>query len=375
MIDSDNGLIFLDSLEIELFPQETFLTHYSTEVFLVLLDDDSVTLRVFDVDTQDSSTEKLYDIQTFTGTQEDPDIHIPYLPSTGYRVTLQQNGTVETQIVSDLTDCQDVAVTPSFIYAASTADDEVNQYDLDGTNPVVPFGDMDSATGGLNYPWSIIQDSLGNFFIVSAGGANTPNAGKVVKFTSAGVLSIAELNSETTINRPRGIAIDSSNRVYVAVRDTAASGTGFIRRWDNDGGNPTNIITGLDTPNGVTIDDDDNIYVSELGEDLISKYDSNGVFISDLITGILGTITAIRFLAPNFLYLQDAQNGNMNVYDIDTGDLIANFLPDGTTSTAVGFDFDAAGIVYNTDRGNNGTVIKYPGKRLITWKTVSATPT
>jgi tripartite motif-containing protein 71 len=80
---------------------------------------------------------------------------------------------------------------------------------------------------------------------------------------------------------PQGIAIDSSDNVYVA-----DSSNDRIQKFDSNG----NFITKWGTegevggqfyyPEGIAIDSSDNVYVADSSNNRIQKFDSNGNFIT-----------------------------------------------------------------------------------------------
>lgn len=81
------------SSEIDLFDVVSAVRNYSTKIFLDgMLSNTIMILRVYDFDTQ-SSSEELYDTQTFSGTQDPPEIFVPYIPTSNYRVTVEQVAT------------------------------------------------------------------------------------------------------------------------------------------------------------------------------------------------------------------------------------------------------------------------------------------
>ena len=128
MIVEDYGLIVTDGTEQELFVQQTVLDNYATSIFLNTLSIDDIDVIAYDYDTNDA-TEKIYDKQTFKGVQDSPDIHIPYLPSIGYRVSIQQNYTpLEEIIVTGFGGVNDVVVTDTKVYAVSTNQEVLNEY-------------------------------------------------------------------------------------------------------------------------------------------------------------------------------------------------------------------------------------------------------
>jgi hypothetical protein len=87
----------LDGTEQNLFSSQTTLKHYAMWAFLHTLGaGDTVIIRVYANDPQ-SSTERLYDEATYSGTQSSPAVYIPYIQTNSFRVTVERTaGTVST---------------------------------------------------------------------------------------------------------------------------------------------------------------------------------------------------------------------------------------------------------------------------------------
>lgn len=87
------GQLVLDGTEQNLFPSETTLKHYSTKIFFnTLVANDKVIVRVFDFDEQ-NSVERLYRTTAVVGVRITPELLINWIPSSSYRVTVQQTNT------------------------------------------------------------------------------------------------------------------------------------------------------------------------------------------------------------------------------------------------------------------------------------------
>jgi hypothetical protein len=85
--------LVLDGTEQDLFVSQTTLAHYSTKIFFnALAANDEVIVRVYDFDEQ-NSVERIYRITTVVGVQVTPELLINWIPSTSYRVTVQQTNT------------------------------------------------------------------------------------------------------------------------------------------------------------------------------------------------------------------------------------------------------------------------------------------
>lgn len=93
----DNNELLMNGTEQELFSAQTGLAHYSTKVFFdELAAGDEIVIRVYDEDLFDD-TERKYRTVIVEGLQDNPEQLINWIPSTAYRVTLEQtSGTFRT---------------------------------------------------------------------------------------------------------------------------------------------------------------------------------------------------------------------------------------------------------------------------------------
>jgi len=158
------------------------------------------------------------------------------------------------------------------------------------------FGTEGSGPGELNMPWGITLDKSGNIYV-----ADWRND-RIQKFNSDGqfLTQIGSTGSgEGQLNRPTGVAVDKDGIIYVAdwlndrlqVFDVDGSfleiktGDGGISKWGKDklDANPEmweerKRAQGLErekdfwAPTGVTVDDDNRVFVSESPRNRIQVY-------------------------------------------------------------------------------------------------------
>ena len=145
-------------------------------------------------------------------------------------------------------------------------------------------------------------------------------------------------------SNPSGIAIDSSNRVYVAdsnndrVQKFDNNGT-FIKQWGSSGsGNGQ-----FSNPHGIAIDSSGNVYVADSGNKRIQKSNSDGNVITTLDTG--DKISA-QFHNPiditadlhGILYVVDEGNNRIDVFapTVQTSSILDNYSGNKTSLQSVG---------------------------------------
>lgn len=87
---ADKGSQLMDGTELDLFPSQIVLLHYSTTVFFdTLAAGDEILLRVYVKDEQ-TGGEKLYRTVPIEGLQKNPATIINWISTSSYRVTAEQ---------------------------------------------------------------------------------------------------------------------------------------------------------------------------------------------------------------------------------------------------------------------------------------------
>jgi sugar lactone lactonase YvrE len=272
--------------------------------------------------------------------------------------------------------------------------------------------DYNLTFGWIATPYAIARDSSGNLFVT----AYTAAVGyHVVKFNSSGVYQ-THFGSTGSGNGQfggacYGIAIDSSNNIYVADRSNRriqkfnSSGTYQAQVGSAGSGNgqfggssPAGLCcdssdnvfaadtannrvqkfnssltyqsqfgsfgTGngqFDRPHGIARDSSNNMFVTEHGNDRIQKFNSSGTYQSQF--GSLGSgdgefdlPTAIAIDSSNNMYVADSNNCRIQKFN-SSGTYQAQF---GSVGTAHGQFFgipgvavDGSGNLFVNDRGNS----------------------
>ncbi len=245
----------------------------------------------------------------------------------------------------------------------------------DGTGLAARF----NATGGM------AQDDQGNLFVadianhtirkISATGVVTTFAG------SAGVSGNANgTGSAARFNSPYGLTIDAQNNIYVSeyrgqtIRKITSAGVVTTVAGNGTSGSTNGIGSNasFNQPIGIALDNAGNLFVGEFGNSLIRKIVLSTGIVSTFASGV-GNIGGICIDAQNNLYLASGTDVKKVsaagvVTTIAGSALDAGFVnAQGAAarfSSAFGICRDAAGNLYINDR-SNGAIRKISADGLV----------
>lgn len=197
----------------------------------------------------------------------------------------------------------------------------------------------------FNYPTGIAVDSSGNIYVADTGNniirKITP-AGIVTTFAGSGISGdINGVNLSARFNRPTGIAIDISGNIYVAdwlsnkIRKITA---GVVSTFAGRGGigdlDGSSNVAIFNSPIGLTVDINGNVYVADRDNNKIRKITPEGVvstFVSSKTVSNDGSFiknpTGVALNASGTIYLSDL--GNNKIRQIIEAFSISPQLPTG----------------------------------------------
>jgi len=259
------------------------------------------------------------------------------------------------------------------VYVADQNNHRVQKFDSDGTY-ITQWGSDGSGDGQFNNMRGITVNDFGFVYVTDA------TLNRVQKFDTSGSFitqwgTTGSGNSE--FSNPRGVTTDSLGRVYIGdslnYRVQRFSGDGVYQtQWGSGGtgdGQFGEIDPGPDATSiglGVVADSADNIYITDMMNNRIQKFDSDGNYLGQWGSG--GADDG-KFNYPYIINIDQADNLYVSEQRCcriqkftSTGNFVLKWGNVGTGDTEFfvprGLTIDNSDYFYVADTGNN-RVVKY----------------
>ena len=216
-------------------------------------------------------------------------------------------------------------------------------------------GDGEFKTLGFG---SLAIDSNDNVFVVDNGNS------RIQKFDKDGNFILqwgSQGKEDGQFIRAIGIATDKDGNVYVT-----DDGNPFVQKFDNNGtflmkfGGAGEGDGQFNHATGIAIDAQGNIFVADYSNKRVQKFDASGAFITSwqmgVDVGVKGTPEAIAVDEQGNIYVSDYVLGRLQVFDNDGNFLWAlggKMIPENPFKSPTGIAFGADGRLYVVNQGRN----------------------
>lgn len=181
------------------------------------------------------------------------------------------------------------------LYVADTGNNRIRKISIDAgeVTTVAGSGEAGSADGTgtdarFNVPANITVDSSGNLYVADEGNnvirKITPE-GEVTTFAGSGDATFRDgTGAEASFNAPHGIAVDMSDNIYVTdmgnnrVRKITTNAEVTTIAGDGTAGFVNGVAESaqMDTPHGIGVDADGNVYFADENNNRIRKISTEG---------------------------------------------------------------------------------------------------
>lgn len=218
---------------------------------------------------------------------------------------------------SQLSNPEGLAVWGGVVYVADSAHNQIEEYDLSGNN----IGHFGGGDGGFDGPAAVALDTFGNIYVVDQWHNQIQKFNPSGGFLLAWGSSISNPGSgDGQFNHPQWIDVDSNNNVYVV-----DLGNNRVEKFDVNGnyilqwgamGNSQGQFNGI---SGMAVDGKGHVYVADNGNHRIEKFDGTGKYIMQWGGGgsSLGKygvpINGLACDADGNVYVADAGNSRVEV--------------------------------------------------------------
>jgi hypothetical protein len=260
-----------------------------------------------------------------------------------------------------------ISYTPSTnVYTAGTPIPILSPVNSGGAVTSLAYGAAVPLTGAvLNNPYGMGIDPAGNIYAVNFGN-NT-----VSKYNSAGIYQ--GTFATTSLSNPAGIIFDQAGNGYVLNYNRTNNGNGnfhgnaYVSKYNSAGVYVSTIIQGLGTSNGITVDPSDNLYIAEgsynNGTNTVDQYNTSGALAFSLNNTNTANPVNVAVDGSGYIYVLD--NTNLNVTKYNSAGVYLSTVVTGLSNPNA-FYVDGAGDIYIGDSGAHTVTVYNPSGVILT---------
>ncbi|MGH7812613.1 MAG: LamG-like jellyroll fold domain-containing protein, partial [Candidatus Binataceae bacterium] len=274
--------------------------------------------------------------------------------------------------------------TPAAFYVANSGNDSISVYSASDSGNSTPNAVISGSNTGLDFPVGVAVDTSGNIYVINSPGPGgsinvypagsngnvAPNNATSCSDTGGGNATICGTN--TGLNLPNAIAVDSSGTIYVAnygdssITEYSAGSNGNATPLNSATCNSSNTTicgsrTGLNEPFGVAVEPSGVLYVTNYGANTITEYSAGAhgnVFPGAAISGIPLSSPAGVALDPSFDIFAEATTSEYGEYPAGSNGTVTPSPIVTGLSDAQGIAVDCQQNIYVANTGS-GSIAAY----------------
>jgi sugar lactone lactonase YvrE len=228
------------------------------------------------------------------------------------------------------------------------------------------YATAQTISSGFSQPWGVAVDGSGNVFVADEGtpngsSAGTPQSGEVYEILADGGYATTKTLG-SGFNHPNGIAVDSSENVFVT--DT---GNNAVYEILAAGGYTTvnSLGSGFKFPTDVAVDGSGNLFVADDGDGAIKEIVATGGYstVKTLVKGLTFPV-GVAVDADGNLFIADNGNAAQEILAVNgtipASDPTIDTLGGGLFNFPQGISVSTAGNLFVGDSGNSALQEIFP---------------
>lgn len=228
------------------------------------------------------------------------------------------------------------------------------------------YSTVKTISGGFSQPWGVAVDGSGNVFVADQGtpnssSAGTPNSGAVYEILADGDYATTKTLG-SGFNHPNGIAVDSSENVFV----TDTGNNAVYEILAGSGYSTVNSLgSGFKFPTDVAVDGSGNLLVADDGDGAIKEIPATSGYstVNTLVTGLTFPV-GVALDTDGNLFIADNGNAVQEILAVNgavpAGDPSIYTLGGGLFNLPQGISVGTSGNIFVGDNANRAIQEIFP---------------